>query len=198
MSECQTKAGNLECMNVWMFWTTFVFMSMLKTYSYTFSLSLSLFLTLTLFQSLIQSLSTGWTSLYAQKSLFRVENCNAFFDTSSTLSCDIWVHRAGSQLKIDDFYSKSGNFLTWAGDLGVNSMATWPGNSQLAFNLQFDLTTSWQGQHNLQFASCLAGGGGAGACWVGSFECYILRYIERTVHCIEASRFSHNPPLRYR
>ena len=121
-----------------------------------------------------------------------------FFDTSSTLSCDIWVHRAGSQLKIDDFYSKSGNFLTWAGDVGVNSMATWPGNSQLAFNLQFDLTTSWQGQHNLQFASCLAGGGGAGACWVGSFECYILRYIERTVHCIEASRFSHNPPLRYR
>ena len=62
MSECQTKAGNLECMNVWMFWTTFVFMSMLKTYSHTFSLSLSLFLTLTLFQSLIQSFSTCWTS----------------------------------------------------------------------------------------------------------------------------------------
>ena len=121
-----------------------------------------------------------------------------FFFDILTPSIDIWVHRAGSQLKIDDFYSKSGNFLTWAGDLGVNSMATWPGNSQLAFNLQFDLTTSWQGQHNLQFASCLAGGGGAGACWVGSFECYILRYIERTVHCIEASRFSHNPPLRYR
>ena len=46
MSECQTKAGNLECMNVWMFWTTFVFMSMLKTYSHTFSLSLCLTLTL--------------------------------------------------------------------------------------------------------------------------------------------------------
>ena len=26
MSECQTKAGNQECLKVWMFWTTFVFM----------------------------------------------------------------------------------------------------------------------------------------------------------------------------
>ena len=41
MSKRQTLAGNQECMNVWMFWTTFVFMSMLKTYSHTFSLSLS-------------------------------------------------------------------------------------------------------------------------------------------------------------
>ena len=30
---------------------------------------------------------------------------------------------------------------------------------------------------------------------LGSFECYVLRYIERTVHCSEASRFSRNPPL---
>ena len=38
--------------------------------------------------------------LYAQKSLFIGENCNAFFlDLShSTLSPDIRVHRAGSQL----------------------------------------------------------------------------------------------------
>ena len=31
MSECQTKAGNQECLNVWMFWTTFVFMCKLKS-----------------------------------------------------------------------------------------------------------------------------------------------------------------------
>ena len=46
----------------------------------------------------------------AQKSLFKVENVNVFFDingffwqnfmdSSNTLSCDIRVHRAGSQLK---------------------------------------------------------------------------------------------------
>ena len=48
--------------------------------------------------------------VYAQKSLFKVENVNAFFwqnfsfmfflDHISTLSTDITVHRAGSQLKM--------------------------------------------------------------------------------------------------
>ena len=48
--------------------------------------------------------------VYAQKSLFKVENVNAFFDKTfhlcffwdhiSTLSTDITVHRAGSQLKM--------------------------------------------------------------------------------------------------
>ena len=124
MSECQTKAGNLECMNVWMFWTTFVFMSMLKTYSHTFSLSLSL--TLTLSHSHTLSISHSITldmlnkfcfHVYAQKSLFIAENCNAFFwhqwfffdktfhlcffwDHISTLTCEFRSHRAGSQLKI--------------------------------------------------------------------------------------------------
>jgi len=93
MSECQTKAGNLECMNVWMFWTTFVFMSMLKTYSHTFSLSLSL--TLTLSHSHTLSISHSITldmlnkfcfHLYAQKSLFIGENCNAFLTSSSSPS----------------------------------------------------------------------------------------------------------------
>ena len=41
--------------------------------------------------------------VYAQKSLFIVENVNAFFGTSTTspypLSTDITVHRADSQLK---------------------------------------------------------------------------------------------------
>ena len=39
--------------------------------------------------------------VYAQKSLFIAENCNAFFYISIlTLSCEFRVHRAGSQLKI--------------------------------------------------------------------------------------------------
>ena len=38
--------------------------------------------------------------VYAQKSLFIAENCNVFFDTSITLSCEFRSHRAGSQLKI--------------------------------------------------------------------------------------------------
>ena len=49
--------------------------------------------------------------LYAQKSLFIAENCNAFFFdiitiiSSSTLSTDIRIHRAGSQLKTWRFWS---------------------------------------------------------------------------------------------
>ena len=86
MSECQTKAGNLECMNVWMFWTIFVFMCMLKTYSHTFSLLLCL--TLTLSHSHTLSISHSITldmlnkfcfHLYSQKSLLIAENCNVFF-----------------------------------------------------------------------------------------------------------------------
>ena len=47
--------------------------------------------------------------LYAQKSLFIGENCNAFFDSLSiTLSPDIRVHRAGSQLKTGLGYPKKG------------------------------------------------------------------------------------------
>ena len=39
--------------------------------------------------------------VYAQKSLFIAENCNGFFDILIiTLSCEFWVHRAGSQLKM--------------------------------------------------------------------------------------------------
>ena len=76
MSECQTKAGNQishtlsHSLTLSLFhslihslstcWTTFVFMSMLKSHSLTFTLSHSH--TLTLSHSLIQSLSTCWTS----------------------------------------------------------------------------------------------------------------------------------------
>ena len=48
-------------------------------------------------------LNNFYFHLYAQKSLFIGENCNVFFlDSHShhTLSTDIRVHRAGSQLKI--------------------------------------------------------------------------------------------------
>jgi len=37
--------------------------------------------------------------VYAQKLLFKGENGNAFFDLITTLSCDLRVHWAGSQLK---------------------------------------------------------------------------------------------------
>ena len=85
--KCQTKAGNqllfsclcskvtlslshsltltlslfhslIHSLSTW--WTTFVFMSMVKSHFHI--LSLSLFLTLTLFQSLIHSLWTCWTT----------------------------------------------------------------------------------------------------------------------------------------
>ena len=65
-------------------------MSMLKTYSHTFSLSLSL--TLALSHSHTLSISHSITldmlnkfcfHLYAQKSLFIGENCNAFFLTAA-------------------------------------------------------------------------------------------------------------------
>ena len=57
------------------------------------------------FQSLIQSLSTCWTSFVFMSMLksrcLLPKTAMVFFDiiSSSTLSCDIWVHRAGSQLK---------------------------------------------------------------------------------------------------
>ena len=57
--------------------------------------------------------------VYAQKSLFKVENVNAFFLTSmlflwqnfldSTLSCELANPRAGSQLKMSESQTKAGN-----------------------------------------------------------------------------------------
>ena len=38
--------------------------------------------------------------VYAQKSLFMAENCNVFFLTATTSSCEFGVSRAGSQLKM--------------------------------------------------------------------------------------------------
>jgi len=64
------------------------------THSHTLSISHSLTLDM---------LSKFCFHLYAQKSLFIGENCNAFFDlllSSTTRSTDIRVHRAGSQLII--------------------------------------------------------------------------------------------------
>ena len=45
--------------------------------------------------------------VYAQKSMFIVENINAFFYI--TPSTDIRVHRAGSQLKMSERQTKAGN-----------------------------------------------------------------------------------------
>ena len=48
--------------------------------------------------------------VYAQKSLFIAENCNAFLTSSSSSSpLNISVHRAGSQLKMGQ-YQKNGKF----------------------------------------------------------------------------------------
>ena len=49
--------------------------------------------------------------LYAQKSLFIGENCNGFFDILLiiTLSCDLRVHRAGSQLKMPESQTSAEN-----------------------------------------------------------------------------------------
>ena len=77
--------------------------------SHSLTLSLSLLLTLTLFQSLIQSLSTCWTIFVFMSRLksrcLLPKIAMLFFDiitiiiSSSTLSCEFGVHRAGSQLK---------------------------------------------------------------------------------------------------
>ena len=68
------------------------------TYSHSHSHTLSISHSITL-----DMLNKFCFHLYAQKSLFIGENCNAFFWTSSSSSasapCDTWVHRAGSQLK---------------------------------------------------------------------------------------------------
>ena len=78
------------------------------TLSHSHSLTLSRYLTLTLFQSLIQSLSTCWTSFVFISML--KSRCNSrklqwfFFWTSSSSSAsaprEFANHRAGSQLKI--------------------------------------------------------------------------------------------------
>ena len=94
-------------------WTTFVFISMLKTHPHTFSLSLSLAISLSHSHSFslshaaishsitLDMLNKFCFHLYAQKSLFIGENCNAFFNHHhTTLTCYFRCHRAGSQLKI--------------------------------------------------------------------------------------------------
>ena len=82
-SECQTKAGNQECFE---------------------KLSLSLLSQLSLSHSLsLDMLNNFCFHVYAQKSLFKVENVNAYFLTSSSSAAsaprEFANHRAGSQLK---------------------------------------------------------------------------------------------------
>ena len=86
MSECQTKAGNREC-----FWK----LENLKTWKP---------------ENFENTKNDPWDMpnnfcfhVYAQKSLFIAENCNAFFLTSASAAsaaCEFRVSRAGSQLKI--------------------------------------------------------------------------------------------------
>ena len=68
--------------SIWTCWTTFVFMSMLKSHSHILSLSLSLSHshTLSISHSLtLNKLNNFCFHVYAQKSLFKVENANDFF-----------------------------------------------------------------------------------------------------------------------
>ena len=86
-------------------WTTFVFISMLKSHSHTLTLTLSLSHTLSLSNSLNLSFNHSW---HAEQVLFSCLGSKVavysrklqwFFWTSSS-SREFWVHRAGSQLKI--------------------------------------------------------------------------------------------------
>ena len=97
-------------------WTSFVFISMLKTHCLLLKIAMVFFgphphhpiltlshsHTLSFSHSLILDMLNKFCfHLYAQNSLFRGENCNVFFDSSTiTLTCEFRVHRAGSQLKI--------------------------------------------------------------------------------------------------
>ena len=106
MSECQTKAGNQECLNVWMFWTTFVFMCKLKSDCLLCYLSHVIFMSNVKGQMLILILGTCRTtfvfmSMLKSHWLFEWNWQCVFFDLISiTLPCYFRCHRAGSQLKI--------------------------------------------------------------------------------------------------
>ena len=96
MSESQTKAGNQEC-----------FENLEK-------LSLSLLSLLSLSHSLsLDMLNNFCFHVYAQKSLFKVENVNAYFLTSSSSLTkaprEFANHRAGSQLKMSERQTLAGN-----------------------------------------------------------------------------------------
>ena len=89
-------------------WTTFVFISMLKSHSHTLTLSRSHSHTLSLSHSHTLSISHSITldmlnnfcfHVYSQNSLFIAENCNGIFWDLITLACYFRCHRAGSHLK---------------------------------------------------------------------------------------------------
>ena len=89
MSESQTKAGNQECFEK-LEKLSLSLLSLLSQLSLSHSLSLDM-------------LNNFCFHVYAQKSLFKVENVNAYFLTSSSLTSaprEFANHRAGSQLKI--------------------------------------------------------------------------------------------------
>ena len=123
MSECQTKAGNLNTFSLTHSLShsfTLLFTHSQHAEQLSFSclcskvaLSLSHSLTLTLSHSHALSFSHSLSldmlnkfcfHLYAQKSLFIAENCNGFFLTpSASASREFGVHRAGSQLIMERF-----------------------------------------------------------------------------------------------
>ena len=93
MSDCQTKAGNQEYLNVWMFWTTFVFMCKLKSDCLTCYLSHVTFHISHVKCQGSKAYFDHWYMLnnfgfhvYAQKSLIISEIGNLYFLTSASAS----------------------------------------------------------------------------------------------------------------
>ena len=127
MSERQTKAGNQITLSLSLTLTLSHYLTLSHSHTHSISHSITLDMlnnfcfhlyaqnslshSLTISHSHTLSISHSLTldmlnnfcfHVYAQKSLFIAENCNVFFYLSlllTTLSPDIRVHRAGSQLK---------------------------------------------------------------------------------------------------
>ena len=96
MSESQTKAGNQECFEK-LEKLSLSLLSLLSQLSLSHSLSLDM-------------LNNFCFHVYAQKSLIKVENANAYFLTSSSSAAsaprEFANHRAGSQLKIYRYWPR--------------------------------------------------------------------------------------------
>ena len=106
----QTSLGTR---NVWMFWTTFVFMCKLKSDSLSYYLSHVIFHIAHITCQMSKAKCLFWSLVHAEQHLFsclgskvtvysRKLQCFYFWDSliKITLSCEFRYHRAGSQLKM--------------------------------------------------------------------------------------------------
>ena len=143
MSECQTKAGNLECMNVSMFWTTFV-LCLCSKLSFTLSHSHTLLISHSI---TLDMLNKFCLYVYVQKSLLQPKIAMVFFYLSSiTLPCYFRCHRAGSQQKMSERQTKAGNQITLSLSLTISLSLSH------SFNLSFN--HSWHAKQLLFWSLC--------------------------------------------